>query len=146
MLNQTGQDLCKQCGLCCDGTLFNTVPVDPATEHLFTRINMNPHGGCEQLLPCGSCKIYEKRPQGCRSFKCGVLKDFEKGNLKYKEAQKIINDVKKVIAVPDDYRVPPKAKTIEAFRNWGKKRHDTYHETAKFHLPGMESSEKNSDL
>ena len=78
MLNQTGQDLCKQCGLCCDGTLFNTVPVDPATEHLFTRINMNPHGGCEQLLPCGSCKIYEKRPQGCRSFKCGVLKDFEK--------------------------------------------------------------------
>ena len=96
MVNHLSQDLCKQCSLCCDGTLFRLTPIDPPSEHLFTYANQRPNG-CEQLSVCGSCKIYENRPRGCRLFKCGVLKDLEEGSLKYEEAQKIIDDVKKDI-------------------------------------------------
>ena len=131
-----GQDLCKQCGLCCDGTLFATTPVDEATQHLFASNNQQPNG-CEQLSSCGSCKIYENRPYGCRSFKCGVLKDLLKGHLKFKEAQQLIYEVKNNRTLES---------VVNTFRNWSKDRHSYSDETAKFHLPGMVSSEKNSDL
>ena len=143
MNNQISQDLCKQCNMCCDGTLFHSTPVDKSTEHLFTNTSQRPNG-CEQLSQCGSCKIYEMRPTGCRAYKCGVLQDLEKGHLTFKEAEKIVKDVKDAIAAPDVGAGPQPM--INAFQRWGRIMYRHPVPNKPFYLPGMESSEKNSDL
>ena len=85
------------------------------------------------------------RPAGCRTYKCGVLQDLEKGHLQFKEAEQIVKDVKKAISTPTPYKAEVTgAQIISAFQSWGNNRHPV--PSKPFYLPGMESSEKNSDL
>ncbi len=76
------EGLCRACGLCCDGTLFQHVPLSPGEE---------PQGGAGRGLlrvlpdgtgfeqPCAalardeagcSCRVYASRPRACRTFVC----------------------------------------------------------------------------
>jgi len=90
------QDLCKGCGFCCDGTLFNhgTTKADevlpPDIEEIFKK------GKRCFKLPCpyfnGACTIYHQgRPSICGTFKCTVLKNFIAGEIQFAEATQLID-------------------------------------------------------
>jgi Fe-S-cluster containining protein len=60
-------DACQVCGLCCDGTLFDTV-----TEEI--------RGRCTHF--CGDhCGIYDERPEPCRVFTCRLARYYEQGRV-----------------------------------------------------------------
>lgn len=67
------EDLCRACGLCCDGTLFGLVPVT-AEEARRTRLPLVRALGTPQ--PCAAlgadraCGVYADRPGACRAFVC----------------------------------------------------------------------------
>ena len=69
--------LCRSCGLCCDGSLFNLVPLERDEVALARKHRLhvleNDKGfeqPCSALAEHGACSIYEERPRSCRSFVC----------------------------------------------------------------------------
>lgn len=73
------EDLCLDCGLCCDGSLFWAVPVaavDPAP------VPRDAEGRLRQPCPRfdGRCTIYAERPAACRAFDCRVLQIVRAGH------------------------------------------------------------------
>lgn len=74
--------LCRRCGLCCDGSLFTSVPlagdeIEPARRRglvVITRGDGTP--GVRQrcaALADGGCAVYEERPRCCRAYRCMLL-------------------------------------------------------------------------
>jgi Fe-S-cluster containining protein len=97
-------DLCLDCGLCCDGTLWPGVYVEESKHHLFKHIVKEKtnfgfsgqyNGGCEQLNNCKLCKIYENRPVLCKEFECGVLNEVKRNDISFAYAELLIKDLKK---------------------------------------------------
>lgn len=76
--------LCRACGFCCDGSLFNRVEllpeeVEPARKN---RLHVLDGGRafeqpCAALTPCGdgqrTCAVYDERPSSCRRFTCRLF-------------------------------------------------------------------------
>jgi hypothetical protein len=72
--------LCRSCGLCCDGSLFGCVPLEPEEVLGARRVHLQvlPRGNafeqpCSALATLGAertCSIYEGRPRACRAFTC----------------------------------------------------------------------------
>ncbi|MDD7987007.1 hypothetical protein PQO01_18820 [Lentisphaera marina] len=93
------QELCKNCGFCCDGTLF-------ARATSFKDEILLPKMEAEIIddaywfkLPCvyfdKYCTVYDKkRPDICGDFKCRLLKKFIKGKLAFNELEKLIQQIK----------------------------------------------------
>ncbi len=90
--------LCLTCGLCCDGTLFQVVPVTPAeAARLEGRVTLSDDRskllqGCRALDGC-ACGVYADRPTTCRVFKCLVLAQLDEGKLSEADAHAAIEDV-----------------------------------------------------
>jgi Fe-S-cluster containining protein len=72
--------LCRSCGLCCDGSLFGRVTLEPEEFHgarkKHLRVLQRGHA-FEQ--PCSAlstlddhcaCSVYSDRPRSCRAFTC----------------------------------------------------------------------------
>ena len=90
--------LCFECGLCCDGSLFADVMLRAAElESIKQQVGYEHRDGNTFLQqPClaygqGRCQVYEDRPQGCRSYECQVLRDLKEGRLKRAEARQQIH-------------------------------------------------------
>ncbi|EDM25712.1 hypothetical protein LNTAR_13222 [Lentisphaera araneosa HTCC2155] len=93
------QELCKDCGFCCDGTLFTR-----ATS--FKNEALLPKMGVEIVddsywfkLPCQyfdkCCTVYDhNRPAICGDFKCRLLSKFSNGKLEFDEIKKKIEQIK----------------------------------------------------
>ncbi len=87
------------CGLCCDGTLFNHAKIkenEPlATGYAFDII-LNEKRAFK--LPCPYvkdklCSIYHERPYlVCESFKCKLLKGLRNGEISFDDAMKVVNE------------------------------------------------------
>jgi Fe-S-cluster containining protein len=72
--------LCRSCGLCCDGSLFGCVTLEPdeLRDARKNRLKVLQRGkGFEQ--PCSAlstlddgcaCSVYSDRPRSCRAFTC----------------------------------------------------------------------------
>jgi uncharacterized protein len=99
----SSQSLCLTCGLCCDGTLFYGVLLksdDDVTPLKAAGINIVSDNASTLLqLPCAAhknctCTVYENRPQGCRTYKCELLKRFERDDISQQSALEIINKIK----------------------------------------------------
>lgn len=90
--------LCLSCGLCCDGTLFSTVPLEAGeAARLKGRVSL-VRGGGAMKQPCRalegvSCRVYEERPATCRRFRCLVLQQLESGEVSEGDAQAFIAEV-----------------------------------------------------
>ena len=92
------QELCKSCGFCCDGTLFNyasSYKDDLILDKMEQTVINNEYW---IKLPCayfcGSCTVYDKqRPSICGDFKCQLLTDMSKGVIDFNEAQNLIQKV-----------------------------------------------------
>ena len=94
---EKSKDLCGNCGMCCDGTLFPFFAINPEERYLFpsdkTGIANIPQR-CIHFDGCNGCKIYSKRPKTCSSYKCPVLRLYESGSITFNEAETHINVVK----------------------------------------------------
>lgn len=76
-----GSDLCTHCGLCCDGTLFVRMLIEPEEIAAATRAGLEivvGEGAARGSLPCPSlkdrcCTIYPARYAVCRRYRCMLL-------------------------------------------------------------------------
>jgi Fe-S-cluster containining protein len=85
------EQLCPNCGLCCDSTLFADVELragDDARELARLGLSLEKKGRDKIAFaqPCACfdgklCAIYGDRPKRCRTFECGLLKKAGAGEL-----------------------------------------------------------------
>jgi hypothetical protein len=98
------EQLCPNCGLCCDSTLFADVEMragdDPkrlAKLGLTIEKKTQTKLAFAQSCACFDgklCSIYTDRPKRCRTFECGLLKRVQAGELAADVALKIIAKTK----------------------------------------------------
>ena len=82
--------LCAACGLCCDGTIFHHVrlqPGDSAKALAALGLKLKRKRKHDHILqPCPAhrdcqCAIYQDRPERCRLFECRQLQRISAGDL-----------------------------------------------------------------
>ena len=92
------EDLCMSYGLCCDGSLFWSVPVEPGED---APVDLDEEGRLCQ--PCtrfqGTCTIYADRPKACRAFDCGVLQRTEAGHHDRASAKAKIAEMRRLVTI-----------------------------------------------
>ncbi|MDA0750096.1 MAG: YkgJ family cysteine cluster protein [Verrucomicrobia bacterium] len=94
-----GQNLCRSCGLCCDGSLFFFTPIGDCKKD--DKNQGNIHSRKEEVLPqpCvhhgmeKGCSIYATRPNVCRKFKCQLLRDVEENKSTIEEAMRVVEQL-----------------------------------------------------
>jgi uncharacterized protein len=96
--------LCPNCGLCCDSTLFADVELragDDAKRLAKLGLSVTKKGKTKLAFaqPCACfdgkfCRIYADRPKRCRLFECGLLKRVEAGEMGASAALKKISEAK----------------------------------------------------
>jgi Fe-S-cluster containining protein len=96
--------LCSNCGLCCDSTLFADVELRKGDDpRQLAKLGLNVQYKTKTKLafpqPCSCfdgkfCKIYADRPKRCRLFECGLLKRVENGDMTTGVALKKISNAK----------------------------------------------------
>jgi len=96
--------LCPNCGLCCDGSLFADVELQPGDDadrlvQLGLSLKKKRRRKIAFVQPCACfdkkyCKIYSDRPRQCRLFECGVLKKVGAGKITVDAALKTISEAK----------------------------------------------------
>ena len=99
--------LCKSCGLCCTGHLFNrtklrSAELDSAQELGLNVFRSHPNErGFSQPCPLwrGQCTIYDspQYPRFCRTYKCKLLKQVLAETTSLPEALTAIEDTKQMI-------------------------------------------------
>lgn len=99
------EDLCTNCGMCCDGTLFAYVEVAEderaAVQQLFTL-----HAGTEGPIfhqPCSynrdrKCTVYDDRPRTCRAYRCKTLSALRSGEIEAPEASRRVVETQRALA------------------------------------------------
>jgi Fe-S-cluster containining protein len=125
--------LCQSCGLCCDGSLFGRVDlepeeIEPARRH---RLRVLPGArGFEQ--PCAAlarrgpelgrrcCSIYEERPLACRRFACRLYERHLREGGPIEERLRVVRRVRDLAAsleasglVPSDFESGPSAGPVD---------------------------------
>lgn len=94
------KNICINCGLCCDGTLFKFAKIkeDEMIDPIVAANISYSDDGKKRLrqrccfLKGKICSIYDKRPLVCAGFKCKQLESFVSNNISYDEAMKTINE------------------------------------------------------
>jgi uncharacterized protein len=95
--------LCTACGMCCDGTMFQIVKMQPgdcAAELGRLGLKVRSRGGEFHMeQPCAAlkelkCTVYEKRPTRCRLFHCQQLRLMETGETTEAEALNLIHETR----------------------------------------------------
>jgi len=99
------EQLCPNCGLCCDSTLFADVELragDDAKQLRQLGLTLEKKGRSKLAFPqpCACfdgklCGIYADRPKRCRLFECGLLKRVEADAMTAGAALEKISEAKK---------------------------------------------------
>lgn len=95
--------LCMDCGLCCQGVLFDVVMLQPgdqakALKARGLKIKRNEFFPQPCAALCGTqCTIYEQRPARCRLFECQQYRQVAKGTLAEEEAAARIAEVRREV-------------------------------------------------
>jgi len=98
------EDLCLDCGHCCNGNLFPTFMVEKSKWKYFKNLSESKYStgddfkdakqSCEHLIGCNNlCKIYGDLPKICNTYKCGVIYAVEDDRLTMTEAKGLIKDL-----------------------------------------------------
>ncbi|XXF75522.1 YkgJ family cysteine cluster protein [Myxococcaceae bacterium GXIMD 01537] len=92
--------LCQRCGLCCDGSLFTQVPLQPAEAAALRRLDL-PVGQRDDGAPVlaqhcpalegRSCTVYADRPAPCRAYRCHLHLALGEGEVSLEEALAVID-------------------------------------------------------
>jgi uncharacterized protein len=105
---ESGEDLCRSCGLCCDGTLFDLVKLEAGDDiaqlkALGVGVTV-PRGKapvarfpqpCAALCADRSCRLYAVRPRQCRVFECGVFKEVKAGRTTFPAALMLVKSTRR---------------------------------------------------
>ena len=104
---EIARSLCANCGMCCDGTLFHSVVLQPTDSprtlsSLGLTLKRKP-GLTTFRQPCSAhqnnqCAIYENRPQRCRLFNCQQLLRVASGEITQSVAQETIASTREKIS------------------------------------------------
>ena len=99
------EQLCPNCGLCCDSTLFADVELRACDDaQRLQRLGLTLFEKTKTRLafvqPCAGfdgklCRIYADRPKRCRQFDCGLLKRVATNELTAGAALKKISEAKR---------------------------------------------------
>lgn len=103
-----GEKLCLACGLCCDGTLFNHVKLEPGDNAprlrklgLPVTVTRSAHPVTHARQPCAalcadrSCRVYTDRPAQCRAFECGLFRDAHTGRITFDAARRHVRQARR---------------------------------------------------
>lgn len=100
--------LCQRCALCCDGTLFTTVPLaadEVASVRRRGLVVLADDAGAPSRLPqpCAAlrdlrCTIYDERPDACRRYRCMLLAALEAGEVSLPEALDVVGEARARLA------------------------------------------------
>lgn len=99
--------LCLSCGLCCDGTLFRDVELQPGDDAAKLRARGLPiprsalhvpsfAQPCAALCADLRCRVYVDRPARCRQFECAVFKAVASGEVEPPAALKTIRQTRQM--------------------------------------------------
>ncbi len=99
--------LCAACGMCCDGTMFQIVRMQPgdnpaALGRLGLKVRCRD-GEYYMEQPCSAlrehgCTVYSQRPARCRLFNCQQLQRLEKSETTEPEAMAMIIETRALVA------------------------------------------------
>jgi Fe-S-cluster containining protein len=99
------EQLCPNCGLCCDSTLFADVELRAGDDarrlkKLGLTLEKKSRTKIAFAQPCACfdgklCGIYQDRPKRCRTFVCGLLQRVESDQMSASAALKKIAEAKK---------------------------------------------------
>lgn len=112
-------DLCKHCGFCCDGTVFNQGDLRPEDLACASQYGILPDPSREHPTfpqPCrlfdgATCTIYATRFAACRSFRCKMLDRFGAGEIDMTQGLATIATARAMISA-----VGPEARTFRERR------------------------------
>jgi Fe-S-cluster containining protein len=106
-MNESVDQLCPNCGLCCNGVLFADVELragDDAKRLAKLGLSLEKKGANKIAFaqPCACfdgklCAIYADRPKRCRTFECGLLQRVQAGELNADAALKTISKTKREV-------------------------------------------------
>lgn len=99
--------LCRGCGLCCDGSLFTHVGVEPEemeqlralgipTRTLRSGTEVLPQRCC--ALKGRDCQIYKDRPKSCAAYNCVLAESLLDGRVTLEEAEATVKKAQRLIA------------------------------------------------
>lgn len=99
-VSQALSDLCVQCGLCCNGSLFDFVAISETEASACQSMGLSVVEKAGRLglrLRCGAlqgatCTKYEVRPSGCRSFVCALGKQLDAGQVTAEAALAVVRE------------------------------------------------------
>ncbi|MFM8468537.1 MAG: YkgJ family cysteine cluster protein [Limisphaerales bacterium] len=97
--------LCLHCGLCCDGTLFRDVELQPGDDAVKLRELGLPiprsarrvprfNQPCTALCADLKCRVYADRPARCRQFECALFQAVATGKTEADAALKVIRQTR----------------------------------------------------
>jgi Fe-S-cluster containining protein len=102
------EDLCRACGLCCDGTLFDLVKLernDDGAKLKTLGLPVKTSRGkapvtrfpqpCAALCADRSCRLYADRPWQCRVFECGIFKEAKAGRITFAHALVVVRQARR---------------------------------------------------
>jgi Fe-S-cluster containining protein len=105
---KSGEQLCRACGLCCDGTLFDLVKLEPgdaAGKLKALGLPVSVSRGklpaarfpqpCSALCEDRSCRLYADRPWQCRTFECQLFKDAKAGRTTFAGALPVVKQARR---------------------------------------------------
>lgn len=105
---ESGEQLCRACGLCCDGTLFDFVKLergDDAGKLKALGLPVSFSRGktpvarfpqpCSALCEDRTCRLYSGRPQQCRTFECKLFKNAKAGRITFAAALPLVKQARR---------------------------------------------------
>jgi Fe-S-cluster containining protein len=105
---ESGEQLCRACGLCCDGTLFDLVKLeqgDDAAKLKGLGLPVSLSRGktpvarfpqpCSALCADRTCRLYANRPWQCRTFECKLFKDAQAGRVTFAAALRRVKQARR---------------------------------------------------
>ena len=126
-------ELCRRCGLCCDGNLFSHVPllpteIEPARRQGLAVVSLM--GDSPAIRQCCSalrerqCTVYAERPERCRRYVCRLLEARAREELSQAEALAVVERARELLAEVERTLVPdpdPLASVMDRarFSDWG---------------------------
>ena len=104
----SGEQLCRACGLCCDGTLFDLVKLergDDAGKLRALGLPVSLSRGkapvarfpqpCSALCEDRTCRLYAARPWQCRTFECRLFKEAKAGEVTFTAARTLVKQARR---------------------------------------------------
>ena len=97
--------LCQSCGLCCDGSLFNRVPLAVGEQVPEAKLGVvtNERGARHVPQRCRAlegtcCQVYAARPLACRRYECLLLGALREGEVSLPEALVVVKRAQALVA------------------------------------------------